>query len=101
MSLPGVGQSLASRLKFIAPGVFLAFQTAPRGKLPLSLSRQPLARPTRVGYGIVPGNMNHGVIDIAGNGAAWPIWMSPARSWNPPPPVGHIVQGHRAVGRRE
>ena len=53
---------LAAWRQFVAPDKFGAVQSAARGELPLGFGRQFLARPFRIGFGILEGDMDHGVV---------------------------------------
>src|SRR5262245_11525934 len=61
-SLPDVGHPFAARLEVLAPGIFLAVETAARCELKLRLRRQALAGPPGVGNGIVPGDLDNGML---------------------------------------
>src|SRR5262249_4516914 len=55
LALPAVALRLLLREGLVAPGVGLAFQTAPGGELPFRLGRQSLPGPLRISNGVVPG----------------------------------------------
>ena len=87
-ALPDVHPVAPFWLQLVAPRVTVALAPAARRPLPLRLGRQPLARPRRVGAGVVPGDLHHWVIPAAPHGGARPLGMPPVGTLDPHPPLG-------------
>ena len=100
-ALPGVGHLLAARRELVTPSVFRAIKPAARGKLPLSLSRQFLARPARVSLGVAIGDMHDGVVVHSADRAARPIGPSPIGAKFEPPPLRPVLEIDRPLRRRK
>src|SRR5947209_5714852 len=69
VALPDVALRLVGVERLVAPDVGLAVQPAAGGELPLRLGRQPLAGPLRVSAGVVPGDVDDGMVRAALDGA--------------------------------
>jgi hypothetical protein len=78
-TLPSVGHVLSARRELIAPSIFSIFESTPRGKFPFYLSRQFLARPSRVGNRIRINDMHYRMVIEIVDGAFWTVWVSPIR----------------------
>ena len=101
LSLIAVGRKLPARLELIAPRIELSAQASPRGKLPLGLRRQPLARPFCVGDRVGIADLHHRIVFLALYVALWTFWVPPVRAVLVTPPPVMIGQRHRAGCRSE
>src|SRR5207253_3661167 len=86
-ALPYVHHMLAVRLEFVAPREGLLLEASTRSELPLGFGRQTLACPRRVGIGVVPRNMHHGVLPAFLDIGARSFRMTPGRILDPAPPL--------------
>src|SRR5262245_52433736 len=92
LALPEVGERLLVGWLVVAPGIGLAIQSTTGGELPLRLGRQTLAGPLRIGHGIVPGDVNNGMIVLAVEVAFGSFGMAPACAGRPVPPLGEVAR---------
>src|SRR5690242_2954356 len=86
IALPCVRHVLAAGRKRIAPGIFLAVETAARREFPLGFRRQILVRPLRVSERIAVRHMNDGVIVEPLDVALGPIGSAPVGVLHETPP---------------
>src|SRR5690606_37821927 len=77
VALPSVGAELALRVELVAPGVFRAFEPSASGVLELGFGWQPLPLRGAVGGGVVPRDVNDGVIVAAFYRRAGALGMPP------------------------
>src|SRR2546425_5689258 len=101
LALPEIGMNVGVGRLVIAPDVGFIVQSAARRELPLSLSRQALAGPRGIGDGVVPGDVNNGMIVLAVDTAVRPFGVPPVGAGRPLPPAGEIGQGNWPRSRRE
>src|SRR5262249_62115270 len=87
LALPEVGEDGRVRRLLVAPDVGLAFLPAARRELPLGLRGQALAGPPGVGGGVVPGDVDDGVVLLPLDAAARPLRVTPAGARRPLPPL--------------
>ena len=80
LSLIGVCHELPAGFELIAPGIELSAQASPRGKLPLGLRRQPLARPFCVGDRVGVSDLDNRIVFLALYVALRTFRMSPVRA---------------------
>src|SRR5262249_47652369 len=90
--LVGIGHRFTFRMEIVAPGVKLSGQSATRCELPLRFGRQAFARPLRVGYCIIIGDLDDRILFPAVNTAAGTFGMAPVCVLLIPPPSVMIVQ---------
>ncbi len=97
LALPDVAAVLAVGSQRVAPRVAPALESAPGRALPLGLRRQPHAGPGAVGDGVVPRDVDHGVVGPLVHPAAGAFGLAPRRAVHLAPPRG---DRHGAVGLR-
>ena len=113
LPLKSIGHGPSTRHELVAPGVHVAREAAPGGKLPFGFRGKALARPTGIGRGIFPGHVHHGFVFSAIDAAARTKGMPPAGSRDKAPPLKVVAQadlsgrrckhhraGYQHVGRR-
>ncbi len=100
-SLVRVRHDTAVRVQLAAPRVELARKPPARRELELGLGRQAFAGPFGVGPRVVVGDLHHGEVFPPRGVASRALGMAPARPVLVAPPVVHVVERHRACGRRE
>jgi hypothetical protein len=102
LALPHIHPVLAVGPQRVAPGKARAFETAARGVLPLRLGGQAQARPSAVGKGVVPGNMDDRMICPGVEGRTAALGALPAGAGHLPPPLRPTTArvGGKSSGRR-
>ena len=75
-SLPPVGDGFSAGPENIAPGIFLADQSAVRGVFEFRFGREAFACPVGVGGGVVPGNLHDRLARIGGDAGL--LWIFPS-----------------------
>src|SRR5262249_30712753 len=93
-ALPDVRLPLAPGFQFVAPAVRLPIDFPTGRKFPLGLSRQALAGPIAVGFGVVPGDVYRRMVFAPLEVAVGAIGMSPVRAGHVPPPGQVIIEPH-------
>ena len=100
-ALPDVGAVDAPGDELRPPRVALAVRASARRPLPLRLRGEPLARPLRVGRGVEPGDVDHGVGLHPIDGAAGALGVTPVGPRGPHPPLGVVAEIHGPRGLGE
>src|SRR5438094_6247163 len=91
----------ASRRQFMAPRELGLIQSAAGRILPLGLSRQLLAGPSGVGFGVSVGDVHNGMIVETANRTALAVGPTPVGTELEAPPVREITKVDWMVGRTE
>jgi hypothetical protein len=86
LALPDVAEVLAVRGKIIAPGIELLLEAAASGVLPLGLGREGFPCPFGVSGGIVPGDVDDGVIGAVVDVGAGTFGVLPGGAGDLTPP---------------
>src|SRR5207244_7763123 len=90
-ALPNVALGMLLRERLISPDVGLPIQPAAGRKFPLGLRGQAFSCPARIGDGIVPGDLDDGMIVLAFDVAVWSFGMPPIRTRRPVPPLRKVL----------
>src|SRR5690606_27117682 len=95
LTLPIVGQHAPPGRKPVSPGVGSAVQAAACCIFPFGFGGQGLAGPAGIGFGILIGDMYHGMILETLDGASRPMGMAPGCPKGKAPPARKITERHR------
>src|SRR5262249_36015702 len=86
VSLPDVRRPRSGRAQLVAPDIAHPGLSAPRGAFPLSLGRQPLARPPGKRHGILPADLDDRITVLALDRGLGPLGMPPVGAGHVSPP---------------
>ncbi len=88
LALPDVAEVAAIGRQVVAPGVEFLFEASAGGVLPLGFDRERLAGPCGVGCGVVPGDVDYGMVGAVVDVRAGAFGVLPGCSGDFAPPRG-------------
>src|SRR5215813_5302464 len=100
-SLIDVRHPFTAGLQFVAPGIKFSVQPSARGEFEFGFGRQPLAGPLRISVGVLPRDVNDGMIFAALDRTARAFGIFPVRPWHVSPPGVWIVERYVMRRRRK
>jgi hypothetical protein len=86
LTLPYIAAMLSVGTQFVSPGVEFLDQAAAGSVLPLGLGGEPLSAPVAECLGVVPGDVNDGIVASAIEVRAWTLGCVPTGAGNFAPP---------------